>query len=107
MEEIEKVKRKIEFDKKRNICGYKTDTKEDILRISEIENILNYIEELEEYKQNSIPKEKIQNRIDEYEELLKDFEQTFGARNFKRQKSIDYYKKEALQELLEGGKENE
>ena len=49
-----------------------------------------------------ISKNKIREKIEEYEELVKDFEEYWSkdARKFKKEKSVDYYKIEALQELL-------
>lgn len=50
-------------------------------------------------------KKKINEKIKEYEELVKDFEEYWSkdTRKFKKQKCVDYYKLEALQELLEEG----
>lgn len=52
-----------------------------------------------------VPKSKVREKIEEYEELVKDFEEYWSKdpRKFKRQKSIDYYKLEALKELLQEG----
>lgn len=49
-----------------------------------------------------ISKNKIREKIEEYEELVKDFEEYWSKdpRKFKKEKSVDYYKIEALQELL-------
>lgn len=60
--------------------------------------------DLKEYlKENYIPKSKVQEKIEELEELVKDFEEYWSKdpRKFKKEKCIDYYKLEALQELLE------
>jgi hypothetical protein len=48
-------------------------------------------------------KKKINEKIKEYEELVKDFEEYWSKdpRRFKRQQSTDYYKLEALKEILE------
>lgn len=60
-----------------------------------------YIEE------NFISKDKIREKIKELEENVKEFEEYWSRdpRKFKRAKSIDFYKLEALQELLEGNNE--
>ena len=49
-----------------------------------------------------IPKSKVKEKIEELEELVKDFEEYWSKdpRKFKKEKCIDYYKLEALQELL-------
>ena len=49
-----------------------------------------------------IPKQKIRDKIDKYKKLVEDFEKTDNTGRFKRQNSIDYYKIEALEELLKG-----
>ena len=46
-------------------------------------------------------KHKIKDKIKELEENVKDFEATDNTGRFKKEKSIDYYKLEALKELLE------
>ena len=46
-------------------------------------------------------KNKIKDKIKELEENVKDFEATDNTGRFKKEKSIDYYKLEALKELLE------
>ena len=59
--------------------------------------------EYKHYKQfDSIPKSKVKEKIEELEELVKDFEEYWSKdpRKFKKEKCIDYYKLEALQELL-------
>lgn len=84
-----------------------------------IENIVKSYKELEESKitrervnaiqeetkrivnEKYIPKSKIKDKIEELEELLKDFEQTDNTGRFKREKSRDYDKLQVLQELLE------
>ena len=58
-------------------------------------------EKILELKQNSIPKQVIKDKIEEYIEIIKDFEKTDNTGRFKRQNSIDYYKLEALHELLQ------
>lgn len=52
---------------------------------------------------NYILKSKVQEKIEELEELVKDFEEYWSKdpRKFKKEKCIDYYKLEALQELIE------
>ena len=49
-----------------------------------------------------IPKSKVKEKIEELEEYVKDFEEYWSKdpRKFKKEKCIDYYKLEALQELL-------
>lgn len=54
-------------------------------------------QELEE----TISKQKIKDKIKEYEELVGDFEKTDNSGRFKRQNSIDFYKLEAFKELLQ------
>ena len=54
-----------------------------------------------EYKKNRIPKRKIKDKIKEYKELVDDFEKTDNTGRFKRTNSIDYYKLEAFEELLQ------
>lgn len=49
----------------------------------------------------SIPKRKIKDKIKEYKELVDDFEKTDNTGRFKRTNSIDYYKLEAFEELLQ------
>lgn len=61
-------------------------------------------EQIKELKRNSIPKKKIKDKIEEYEELVEDFEKTDNSGRFKRTKSIDYYKLEVFKELLEEDK---
>lgn len=59
--------------------------------------------EYKHYKQfDSIPTSLIKEKIEELEELVKDFEEYWSKdpRKFKKEKCIDYYKLEALQELL-------
>lgn len=55
----------------------------------------------EEYMNEFIPKQKIKDKIEELKELVEDFEKTDNIGRFKRTKSIDYYKLEALEELLQ------
>ena len=47
--------------------------------------------------------DKIKAKIEEYEQDVKDFEEYWSKdpRKFKKEKSVDYYKLEALKELLE------
>ena len=45
--EIEKLKKKLKFDKGCHVLGYITGDKDEIISIEEIENILQYIEQLE------------------------------------------------------------
>ena len=54
------------------------------------------------FKENFIPKSKVKEKIEELEEYVKDFEEYWSkdTRKFKKEKCIDYYKLEALQELL-------
>lgn len=54
---------------------------------------------------NYISKDKIKEKIEEYEELVKDFEEYWSKdpRQFKKEKCVDYYKIEALKELLQEG----
>lgn len=90
-----------------------------------IKNMINRNKELEEYNMKYIVqltdeqyrnlvdiirkevnnewKSKVKEKIEELEKDVKDFEEYWSTdpRRFKRQKSIDYYKLEALQELLE------
>lgn len=56
----------------------------------------------EKYMNEFIPKQKIRDKIDKYKKLVEDFEKTDNTGRFKRQNSIDYYKIEALEELLKG-----
>lgn len=64
-------------------------------------------EKILELKQNSIPKQVIKDKIEEYIEIIKDFEKTDNTGRFKRQNSIDYYKLEALHELLQESEDKE
>ena len=50
-----------------------------------------------------VSKDKIKAKIEEYEQDVKDFEEYWSKdpRKFKKEKSVDYYKLEALKELLE------
>lgn len=52
-------------------------------------------------KDNYINKNLIKQKIKEYEYIVKDFELTDNSGRFKKERSIDYYKLEALKELLE------
>mgnify|MGYP007069864801 CR=1 FL=1 len=56
-----------------------------------------------------IPKSKVREKIEEYEELVKDFEEYWSKdpRQFKKEKCVDYYKIEALKELLQEGEIND
>jgi len=52
-----------------------------------------------------IPKSKVKEKIEELEKDVNDFEEYWSKdpRKFKKQKCVDYYKLEALKELLEEG----
>lgn len=52
---------------------------------------------------NYISKDKIREKIEEYEEFVNEFEEYWSKdpRQFRKNKSVDYYKIEALRELLE------
>ena len=82
-----------------------------------IENVLKKYEELKvleddiqdkriayidtpEFKDAFVPKQKIKDKIEEYKELVVDFEKTDNTGRFKKQNCINYYKLEALKELL-------
>ena len=84
----------------------------------QFEIVMAYIKELEKENQsykdyygtppcydnaNYISKSKVKEKIEELEQDVKDFEEYWSKdpRRFKRQKCIDYYKLEALKELLE------
>lgn len=69
----------------------------DILHIKEVEYLKRKIKYL---KENSILKQKIKDKMEEYRELVDDFEKTDNTERFKKTNSINYYKLEALQELL-------
>ena len=51
--------------------------------------------------ENYIPKQKIKDKIEEYKGLVDEFEKTDNTGRFKRTNSIDYYKLEAFEELLQ------
>lgn len=70
----------------------------DILHKREVEHLKKYIEYL---KENSIQKQRVKDKIEEYEEDIKEFKQTDNTGRFKRENCILLYKKEALEELLE------
>ena len=70
----------------------------DILHIKEVEYLKRKIKYL---KENSILKQKIKDKMEEYRELVDDFEKTDNTERFKKTNSINYYKLEALQELLQ------
>ena len=55
------------------------------------------------FQENFVRKDKIKAKIEEYEQDVKDFEEYWSKdpRKFKKEKSVDYYKLEALKELLE------
>lgn len=55
-----------------------------------------------------IPKSKVREKIEELEKDVREFEEYWSKdpRKFKREMSIDYYKLEALKELLEGLRRN-
>lgn len=119
---LEEMKnRKIYFHSSYFISGYVELGKDEK---QAIENLISRNKELEEIKQqkldkylyknqwickdlaeNYIHKSKIREKIEEYEKDVKDFEEYWSKdpRRFKRQQSIDYYKLEALKELLEEG----
>ena len=80
--EIEELKDKFSDEKIRNIV------------------IKRYREVIEK---DYISKDKIKAKIKEYEQDVKDFEEYWSKdpRKFKKEKSVDYYKLEALKELLE------
>lgn len=71
-----------------------------------MENICKILSLEEKIKFESIPKQKVIDKIEKLEEDIKDFEQTDNTERFKRENCVLLYKKEALQELLEG-EENE
>lgn len=53
--------------------------------------------------------DKIKEKIKELEKYVNDFEEYWSKdpRQFKKEKCIDYYKLEALKELLQGGQESD
>lgn len=61
-----------------------------------------YEDLLKDIKTSYIVKSKVKEKIEELEELVKDFEEYWSKdpRKFKKEKCIDYYKLETLQELL-------
>lgn len=59
------------------------------------------------FKNNFISKALIERKINEYEYLINDFEMTDNSGRFKKENSINYYKLEALKELLKEGEINE
>lgn len=63
--------------------------------------IINQNKQIKYLKNKCITKDEIKRRIEELEYLVNDFVQTDNSRRFKKEKSIDYYKIEALKELLE------
>lgn len=63
--------------------------------------ITNQNKQIKYLKNKSITKVEIKRRIEELEYLVNDFVQTDNSGRFKKEKSIDYYKIEALKELLE------
>lgn len=75
---------------------YTIDTIEDLEKLKELDLIKIKGKEY-------ISKDKIREKIREYEELVNEFEEYWSKdpRQFKKNKSIDYYKLEALKELLE------
>lgn len=83
----------------------KNKTLETLLQGNLYQMYLYYKELAGRYQANSISKDKVKEKIEELEELVKDFEEYWSKdpRKFKKEKCIDYYKLEALQDLL--GKE--
>ena len=74
-----------------------------LLRTFKKEGLDNFIViRKEKLENNFIPKLKVKEKIEELEEYVKDFEEYWSKdiRKFKKEKCIDYYKLEALQELL-------
>ena len=59
------------------------------------------------FKNNFISKALIERKINEYEYLINDFEITDNSGRFKKENSINYYKLEALKELLKEGESDE
>ena len=59
------------------------------------------------FKNNFISKALIKRKINEYEYLINDFEITDNSGRFKKENSINYYKLEALKELLKEGESDE
>ena len=80
----------------------KNKTLETLLQGNLYQMYLYYKELAGRYQANSISKDKVKEKIEELEELVKDFEEYWSKdpRKFKKEKCIDYYKLEALQELL-------
>lgn len=96
IEQLENKVKELEemvMEKDLEIMGKETYIKEEMKEI---------IEHYYTANEDCIPKQEIQDKIDEYEELLKDFEQTDNTGRFKREKSRDFDKKIALEELLKG-----
>lgn len=103
---------KLEEAKKicRLLCGkknkkgkriYETFTRMNMQLKYSTDDMAEAIETILQALENSIPKQVIEDKIKEYEELVEDFEKTDNSGRFKRTKSIDYYKLEAFKELLE------
>ena len=80
----------------------KNKTLETLLQGNLYQMYLYYRELAGRYQANSISKDKVKEKIEELEEYVKDFEEYWSkdTRKFKKEKCVDYYKLEALQELL-------
>lgn len=101
------IKAELELSIENLIARYKeledkNKTLETLLQGNLYQMYLYYKELAGRYQANSISKDKVKEKIEELEELVKDFEEYWSKdpRKFKKEKCIDYYKLEALQELL-------
>ena len=101
------IKAELELSIENLIARYKeledkNKTLETLLQGNLYQMYLYYKELAGRYQANSISKDKVKEKIEELEELVKDFEEYWSKdpRKFKKEKCIDYYKFEALQELL-------
>lgn len=85
-----------------NILSEREQYKKRIKELEEIDtaNRKVIVEQCDYIQNKSIPVQKVKDKIEEYEEDIKDFEQTDNTGRFKRDNCILLYKKEALEELI-------
>ena len=105
--EIEEMKKQIDLD---NECVIALNSKiMDLKKLDKCNSQLianmstRHFNDREKIRKYESLVDKIKAKIEEYEQNVKDFEEYWSKdpRKFKKEKSVDYYKLEALKELLE------
>jgi len=100
--EIEKLKKKLNFDKGCHVLGYITGDKDETISIEEIENILQYIDQLEKTVKRLEFQDKANKKVHDYDVNMIDKVKGESVEQYKKIRELE----DKVKEFLEYIKEN-